>query len=302
MNLTTRCPACKTAFKVVPDQLKISSGWVRCGRCAEVFDANSNLIPESTSPSKVTTKNTVITNDQREIINIPKANAEKSPNLKPITNQEKIAQADNDDFVNTIIEAENRSVQMDRSAGNDVTELTFVKEANRKAFWQRSTTTRLMLLSLLVSAMLLTFQITYDQRHYLAAKNATWHHALTAACESLSCSIEADKQIEALKIESSSYRNVQSTIDGEIADLKVSIRNTATSPIAVPALELSLTDTYDRTVLKRVLTPKELDFKEPTIAALKDSQISVRLIINLPQTPTNEKSPITGYRVLAFYP
>ena len=40
MSLITRCPACGTMFKVVPDQLKISEGWVRCGHCAEVFDAS----------------------------------------------------------------------------------------------------------------------------------------------------------------------------------------------------------------------------------------------------------------------
>ena len=30
-------------FKVVPDQLRISEGWVRCGHCAEVFDASAHL-------------------------------------------------------------------------------------------------------------------------------------------------------------------------------------------------------------------------------------------------------------------
>lgn len=30
-------------FKVVPDQLRISDGWVRCGQCDEVFDANAHL-------------------------------------------------------------------------------------------------------------------------------------------------------------------------------------------------------------------------------------------------------------------
>ena len=34
MSLITRCPACGTMFKVVPDQLRISEGWVRCGHCA----------------------------------------------------------------------------------------------------------------------------------------------------------------------------------------------------------------------------------------------------------------------------
>ena len=43
MSYTTRCPACGTMFKVVPDQLKISDGWVRCGHCADVFDATLYL-------------------------------------------------------------------------------------------------------------------------------------------------------------------------------------------------------------------------------------------------------------------
>lgn len=43
MSLATRCTACGTIFRVVQDQLRVSEGWVRCGRCAEVFDANEQL-------------------------------------------------------------------------------------------------------------------------------------------------------------------------------------------------------------------------------------------------------------------
>jgi predicted Zn finger-like uncharacterized protein len=32
MSMLTCCPVCSTMFKVVPDQLRISQGWVRCGR------------------------------------------------------------------------------------------------------------------------------------------------------------------------------------------------------------------------------------------------------------------------------
>jgi predicted Zn finger-like uncharacterized protein len=47
MSLITSCPACGTMFRVVPDQLKISEGWVRCGHCSEVFDASAHLTDES---------------------------------------------------------------------------------------------------------------------------------------------------------------------------------------------------------------------------------------------------------------
>jgi predicted Zn finger-like uncharacterized protein len=43
MALATRCPACGTVFRVVSDQLKVSEGWVRCGRCSEVFNAAQRL-------------------------------------------------------------------------------------------------------------------------------------------------------------------------------------------------------------------------------------------------------------------
>jgi predicted Zn finger-like uncharacterized protein len=43
MSLATRCDACGTVFRVVQDQLKVSDGWVRCGRCHTVFDAQRGL-------------------------------------------------------------------------------------------------------------------------------------------------------------------------------------------------------------------------------------------------------------------
>ncbi|HSV70624.1 MAG TPA: zinc-ribbon and DUF3426 domain-containing protein [Methylibium sp.] len=39
MSLATRCSSCGTVFRVVQDQLKVSEGWVRCGRCQQVFNA-----------------------------------------------------------------------------------------------------------------------------------------------------------------------------------------------------------------------------------------------------------------------
>lgn len=39
----TRCNACGTSFRVSEEQLKVSDGYVRCGRCDAVFDARSSL-------------------------------------------------------------------------------------------------------------------------------------------------------------------------------------------------------------------------------------------------------------------
>ncbi|MGL6070597.1 DUF3426 domain-containing protein [Craterilacuibacter sp.] len=40
---TTQCPQCQTRFKVSDAQLAVASGFVRCGRCAHVFNASDYL-------------------------------------------------------------------------------------------------------------------------------------------------------------------------------------------------------------------------------------------------------------------
>lgn len=50
MSLATRCTSCGTIFKVVQDQLKVSEGWVRCGRCHQVFNALEGLFDLERDP------------------------------------------------------------------------------------------------------------------------------------------------------------------------------------------------------------------------------------------------------------
>ena len=44
MTLATRCPTCGTVFRVVQDQLRVSQGWVRCGRCSQAFNALESMV------------------------------------------------------------------------------------------------------------------------------------------------------------------------------------------------------------------------------------------------------------------
>src|SRR5262245_42236476 len=43
MSMYTRCSHCDTYFRVSREQLQVSSGQVRCGRCHKVFDAFAAL-------------------------------------------------------------------------------------------------------------------------------------------------------------------------------------------------------------------------------------------------------------------
>ncbi|MEN3363719.1 MAG: hypothetical protein V7606_993 [Burkholderiales bacterium] len=44
MALATRCPHCKTTFRVANDQLKLRAGLVRCGACKEIFNGIEHLL------------------------------------------------------------------------------------------------------------------------------------------------------------------------------------------------------------------------------------------------------------------
>jgi len=68
--------------------------------------------------------------------------------------------------------------------------------------------------------------------------------------------------------------------------------------IAMPAVELTLTDSQDQTVVRRVLTPAELGSTTGVIAAGADWTGSIAMAV----APNNGAGRVAGYRVLAFYP
>lgn len=46
MPMFTRCPACRTQFRVRAQHLRAADGWVRCGACGEAFDGVRHLLDE----------------------------------------------------------------------------------------------------------------------------------------------------------------------------------------------------------------------------------------------------------------
>ncbi len=84
MSLATRCTACGTVFRVVQDQLKVSEGWVRCGRCREVFHAQKCLfdLARDTPPPWQAPPAAAVDNDPAPVPDEP-ADASAQP---PITN------------------------------------------------------------------------------------------------------------------------------------------------------------------------------------------------------------------------
>lgn len=284
MSLKTRCPACDTVFKIVPDQLKISSGWVRCGRCAEVFDAASHA-----AASDATTH---WPQSHREI-NFP---LENTPN--------NIAtQTTNTPAIGIITSEIDKNKKLNQAmTGEEKINLSFVKAAQSKAFWQRSSVVHSLRMTSVALLGLLFFQVVFSQRHHLSATNPSLKTGFTSICQTLGCTIEAFKNIDAFKIDSSSFQKTTTpatdSAQTQSFAFKLAIKNGADLATAIPAVELTLTDANDKAVLRRVLFANDLGFNGDTLAANGDWSGAMTLAV----TPSSSMPPVTGYRVLLFYP
>jgi predicted Zn finger-like uncharacterized protein len=283
MSLKTRCPACDTVFKIVPDQLKVSNGWVRCGRCAEVFDAAAHA---ATSAAAEATDKA----DPWQQVSVPEVGlSSENTQITP----ENIAP-----------QAINTPVNVTFTAPTDTTEadLSFVRVAKNKAFWQQRTVTTSLRAACVAFAGLLFLQVVFSQRNHIAAGNPAIKMSFESLCQAIGCKIEPFKNIDAFKIDSSSFQKAQITAgesaSAEVFALKLILKNSSDIPVAMPAVELTLTEAGDKPVLRSVLLARELGFTDTTLAANADWTGEMKLAV----TANPAMAPISGYRVLLFYP
>ena len=283
MSLKTRCPACDTVFKIVPDQLKVSKGWVRCGRCAEVFDAAAHAA--TSAAAEATDKIDPWQQARGHEVGLSSENAQIAP--ENIANQ----------ATNTPANA-NFTPAADKTG----TDLSFVRVAKNKAFWQKRIVTTSLRATCAALAGLLFFQVVFSQRNHLAAANPAIKTSFESLCQAIGCKIEPFKNIDAFKIDSSSFQKAQITAgepaSAEVFALKLTLKNSSDMPVAMPAVELTLTEAGDKPVLRRVLLAKDFGFNSTALAANGDWTGEMKLAV----TSNPAMPPVSGYRVLLFYP
>ena len=370
MSFTTRCPACGTTFKIVPDQLKISDGWVRCGHCADVFDATLFLEGEGpvavpvapVPPAPVQETEPVVSAPTRRVVISapvtpppgdgddgwllrPRQTEEPAPSLQgprsvPGMDRVQADQAFEEELRRFAVSstsgatppvpspapaapaaigpvaAETAPFEEDEAVAVDlrpalplptfssepegahpaeppVLEPSFVVQARKRAFWQsRGTRAALWLVSVLLVLGLL-IQIAVHERDRLAA----WHPAtgslLVALCRPLGCEVGPARQIESVVIDSSNLvRRLGNSYSFDLV-----LKNSAAHPVAMPALELSLTDTRDAVIVRRVFPPEELPGAPRLLPPQGALSLSLRLSI-----ADQGVSSMSGYRALVFYP
>ena len=329
-GLATRCSACGTVFRVVPDQLRVSEGWVRCGRCSQVFNAVEALLdletgaarrlpeeaPAPRAPPPPPPREPVFDEYRVEDRRYePPAPAYVPPAPPPPPpNRHALQQPDFDSTaganmpvvddsasrfpmgaerqeVDLEIDPDPRAEPDDRPSEHPIEKPAFVRQAERAAVW-RSRPVRALLWLLGVFGVLgLVAQVLFEYRDLAAARYAGLRPALQAACDWLDCQVGAARSINDLTVESSGLVRVEKS---SVYRLSVALKNRAPIDVALPALELALTDAQGQLVARRVLTATELGVNQATLAAGRELSLQATL-----QAAT---APVAGYTIELFYP
>ena len=169
----------------------------------------------------------------------------------------------------------------------------FIQEARRKAFSQRPLVRFFMIIVGLALAAVLTGQWIIHDRDRIAAFEPRARPWIDWLCQHAGCTIAPLRQIDAIVIDSSSFKK-----DRDNAyRLNLVIKSSATVAIAMPSVELTLTDAQDQPLLRRVLTPAEMG-AAAVMAPLGEWSASLPISV----AADNVAARISGYRVIAFYP
>jgi len=341
-GMATRCTACGTVFRVVPDQLLVSEGWVRCGRCSEVFNAAEALLDLDTGAPRGTAadaqRSMVKFGAPRPNDNLPAA-AAQSPSppqpppppppaladfgLKPPRRREQELSRDDDNVDSAPMptmdealsrfsadaadaayaaDAADRAAAPALAAGDIRAEPrktrpaasatpSFLRQAERAARWRRPRVRAALAATVVLGAAGLAAQLGLAYRDLVAARFPALRPVLQAACQPLNCNVGPAHVIESLVVESSGLVRVEKS---NVYRLSVALRNHAALEVALPSLELSLTDGQGKLVARRVLSASEFGVNQATLGAGRELQLQATL-----QAAT---APVAGYTIELFYP
>jgi predicted Zn finger-like uncharacterized protein len=186
--------------------------------------------------------------------------------------------------------AQLRDVQQGEAAA---LEPGFVRQARQRAFWRSPGVRGLLAVVVLLLSALLAVQWALLERDRLAARYPDLQPLLASLCEPLGCTIGAVRDLQAVVIDSATLTRRL----GDFYAFDLVLKNTSAMALAVPALELSLTDTANTVISRRVYLPGEL----PGVPPLLPPQATVSVSLRLSLAVGNEL-PMAGYRALVFYP
>jgi predicted Zn finger-like uncharacterized protein len=291
MSLVTACPSCGVLFKVAPDQLLISEGWVRCGKCQTVFDAASSL---QISP-KVAKESPPI---DGELV--------RSPALKIAV---RVVNSDAAQGVDIRLDASIQTpLEPSAPAANPVPDVTpsdeplgFKFAVNEPVSVQPrpspgrwSWLVKVLYLFIPLLLLALALQVILFERNEILAREPSAKPWLAELCKPFGCHLETLKRIQSIVIDSSTF----SKISTDFYQLTLVLKNSAATDLQLPSVELTLINSLDQPLLRRVFSGDELYVQSNTLRSLSELPLSFSFAINAGELSDR----VTGYRVLVFYP
>jgi predicted Zn finger-like uncharacterized protein len=275
MSMVTSCPGCATTFRVTPQQLQAQHGKVRCGRCAEVFDAFKALatLPDRPAPEPVAIASTPP--------DVPTAGKETpAPDAPPNTDPAATVQAEPQGAL-PFVTAEPAPVPL-------ALELPAYRPQRRRLLW---------IAVGLVLLLALGAQALFRYRTEVASQVPELRAPLEHACAALGCSVGFPQRPDLLSIEGSDLQVADPAQPNRIV-LTATIRNRAAVTVSHPAIELTLTNAQDQTVARRVFMPTEYVGAAAALAAgmVPNAETGVRLELDTGDLKA------AGYRLFLFYP
>lgn len=162
------------------------------------------------------------------------------------------------------------------------------------AFQRKSVQWPFALLALLL-LLLAVFQAIYYLRTPIASRWPQLRPPLEAACTLLHCKVALPHQSELLTIDDSDLQ--EDAEHEDLIHLSATLINNAPFTQAYPLLELTLTDRYDKAVIRRAFNATEyLPGADTSQGLAPGEEIRVRL----PLTVNDEA--VAGYRLFVTYP
>jgi predicted Zn finger-like uncharacterized protein len=317
--LATRCPACGTVFRVVPDQLRVSEGWVRCGRCSEVFNAPESLVdmdtgahqrlPEAERQTLVALP-TAASAHAATPVDQPAANAPDATlqTLPPEPPRQPPLESPLESPLGPSLEppaelppepplgADTAGTLPDpRAEPDDRPPPSFVRRAEQAARWRRPWVRLALGAGAGVAALALASQVVFAYRDLAATRWPALRPALALACTALGCKLAAPRLIAGLAVQSSGLSRVDAS---NLYQLALTLRNQADIALALPAIDLSLTDAQGRPVSRRVLSLAEFGAVPESLAAGRELVLQATLQVAAPAVA----EPVAGYTIELFYP
>ena len=269
----TRCPGCRTIFRVTAQQLALKAGQVRCGHCRTVFDGTKALVSLAPQPG--------LEPEAGEDLGPPTVTLRPARALKPAAEPIALPPA----------AAPVAPVAPASAASGEEWENRFAWDKPRER--QRESW---MAGGALVLALLLIGQAIWHFRDAIAAHFPATRAALVRACGFAGCAIRPLRDVAALSIESSDLQ--ADAAHRGLLILAANVRNRASYAIAYPYLELTLTDAQDQAVVRRAFAPGEYAGGTADVARgiLGQSEMPIKLFIDASATSQ------AGYRLYLFYP